>query len=696
MVPVNRIFKLLFYTFLMQGALSVNGQNMIKNGGFESFPTSVPPNSNPCTSFGWKCDNRSINPCGLTNRILNLVYDVGAYTYFDSTYLSGNERNKIFADTTCTFIPNPKAFKGFCGQRFAGVQTRQKTWPDVNYNYIFQSGFTFYLNKSIDSSKKYLVRFSLLTVDSNTIPVYKSPSGTPVYNSTSVDSFSISIAHTDSSLGTVLFALKPVFDKWTHYTRIFIAPDSASFLGAGNLGITNGTNYMDNFQLFEYKGSQTNYHSICKGDSINLTTTDTGTFYIWNDKDSTRNIWVSDSGWYIGYTQSNYGVFIDSIHVGFGALLKGGLATKDTTICRYDPVQFISNYSTNVTWNWSSGDTTEKIVPADSGTYWCKAIYPNTCFAIDTFTLHYASILRSHFNHDTTICENLTAQLKSSFAGWSSYIWNTNEMTNAITPTSTGGYWCKAIDNSNCYSIDSFNYTKEIISPLPLKGDSSFCSGLIITLDAFNAQYNKYLWSTGDTSRSIIISKGGLHTVTATNGICTTDATVNMHELPLPQLHLTRDTSVCFDELKAILLDAGQWKSYTWYPTGEHSRTIHATYPEIYRVVVADSNDCIGTDTALIEEECPDGIYMPNAFTPNTDGINDTLMVQGTGIKEIELHIFDRWGLEVFRSTELIKGWDGNFKGQIAPEGVYSYNLIYKLRKNNSTHSKSGTVTLLR
>lgn len=73
-------------------------------------------------------------------------------------------------------------------------------------------------------------------------------------------------------------------------------------------------------------------------------------------------------------------------------------------------------------------------------------------------------------------------------------------------------------------------------------------------------------------------------------------------------------------------------------------------------------------------------IFIPNSFTPNGDNINDYFEIRGVSVLQYELSIFDKWGRMVFKSTDINQSWDGRFKGNPVPSGVYTYflNLVYK------------------
>ncbi|MBS1592542.1 MAG: gliding motility-associated C-terminal domain-containing protein, partial [Bacteroidetes bacterium] len=86
---------------------------------------------------------------------------------------------------------------------------------------------------------------------------------------------------------------------------------------------------------------------------------------------------------------------------------------------------------------------------------------------------------------------------------------------------------------------------------------------------------------------------------------------------------------------------------------------------------------------------------VPNAFTPNGDGINDKIFVNGYGILTMNWKIYNRWGELLFVSNTKAGGWDGTYKGALQPQDVYSYILEIEL-SNGTKYTKKGNITLLR
>jgi gliding motility-associated-like protein len=87
-------------------------------------------------------------------------------------------------------------------------------------------------------------------------------------------------------------------------------------------------------------------------------------------------------------------------------------------------------------------------------------------------------------------------------------------------------------------------------------------------------------------------------------------------------------------------------------------------------------------------------IYIPNSFTPNGDGLNDTFGAVGEAIGQYKMQVFNRWGQLVFETNSHKNQWDGTFDGEPVPTGLYVYKMEAKGKAGNLTH-KEGTVTVV-
>lgn len=126
-------------------------------------------------------------------------------------------------------------------------------------------------------------------------------------------------------------------------------------------------------------------------------------------------------------------------------------------------------------------------------------------------------------------------------------------------------------------------------------------------------------------------------------------------------------------------------------PSGSESKYRVTAYQKGNNEVMSISNEVEITPAALM--------YVPNAFTPNGDGLNDTFGGTGEGITEYNLQIFNRWGNLIFESNDMKTQWDGNYNNGIAPIGVYFYKINAKgpssSGKSKKLISETGNVTLV-
>lgn len=119
--------------------------------------------------------------------------------------------------------------------------------------------------------------------------------------------------------------------------------------------------------------------------------------------------------------------------------------------------------------------------------------------------------------------------------------------------------------------------------------------------------------------------------------------------------------------------------------------------PGEYRVtLIITSNDgCKDTTWKALEVQDDYAIWIPNSFTPNSDGINDNFQVKGFGFTDYEMNIFNRFGKVIYTTGDKVKGWDGNYNGNEAKMDVYVYK-IDMIDVFGKAHSYTGRVTLVR
>ena len=222
-----------------------------------------------------------------------------------------------------------------------------------------------------------------------------------------------------------------------------------------------------------------------------------------------------------------------------------------------------------------------------------------------------------------------------------------------------------------------------------------------------------YVWgpedciiSGGDTAEPVLTADTDNKTfsVVVTNNEtgCTEEFT---YDIPVTQFDIdidaAPDTTINQgDDVDIFVVGGAEGDMYEWSNGNtEESQTVMPLDTTTYTVTVTDENGC--TDTAEItinvrQPNCDEtDVYLPNAFTPNGDGVNDVLFVRSNFIESMELIIYDRWGKEVFRTTDQSVGWDGSLFGEKLAPDAYAY-ILDVVCVNAVDYTRKGNVTILR
>jgi gliding motility-associated-like protein len=252
------------------------------------------------------------------------------------------------------------------------------------------------------------------------------------------------------------------------------------------------------------------------------------------------------------------------------------------------------------------------------------------------------------------------------------------------------------------------------------------CAGAPVQFIGGDAALGNCSWDFGDgeesaecPSTSHIYEEAGVYTVTLSIDLpencpdfVSESATITVLEVPEAAFTFGPQPADAFNpEVTFSDASSGEPVSWEWQfgqegilgsSTGQNTAFSFPGLAGFYPVQLTVSNEsgCTDSTTALVEIVEFFSIYIPNAFTPDGDGINDVLQVQSTGLDEsaFEIDVFDRWGGKVFSSTDPDQPWLGNRNGgeYFLPDGVYAYRV--KARPLNSLDSRyyEGCILLIR
>lgn len=194
---------------------------------------------------------------------------------------------------------------------------------------------------------------------------------------------------------------------------------------------------------------------------------------------------------------------------------------------------------------------------------------------------------------------------------------------------------------------------------------------------------------TGDYSVEIISEYG-----------CDTTIACHVGALPVPSIVAEpRYAKIAYGD--SIRLRASGGVLYVWLPSGTLDTATNAApvarpvRPTLYSVIGFNDDGCTDTGFVQIDIDYTMPVLIPNAFSPNGDGINDVFRVAGITYQKGTIAIYNRYGREIFRSENINQGWDGTTAGQACDAGTYFYVIELSYPDGNS-RTRRGDIMLLR
>lgn len=285
---------------------------------------------------------------------------------------------------------------------------------------------------------------------------------------------------------------------------------------------------------------------------------------------------------------------------------------------------------------------------------------------------------------------------------------DTNKQPNHIF-NSSGNFNLKLVAVSDMGCTDSISKPFEIIDiPVAEAGrDTTVCAKEPVQLFASGGDF--YSWAPPLHINNFALAnpvvnpnKSMVYTVTVANTCYHDTATVKINIMPLPDLTVRKDTVIYYGESVEIYGISQTGIRYVWKPNyailNPVSPTTVAspTRTTKYSITVTDANGCnkTGFVTVFVEPIC-DKLFMPNAFTPNEDGINDRFFPIDYGQNElVSFKVFNRWGQKLFESVSFEHGWDGKFNKIL--QGMDTYVYVVHVICGYQTIYYKGNFTLIR
>ncbi len=436
-------------------------------------------------------------------------------------------------------------------------------------------------------------------------------------------------------------------------------------------------------------GSDTTY---CQATTLNIDAGNIGKQFLWNTGASTQSITVKQTGNYSVIVTDGPCIVKDTLALIIDESVFD--AGKDTAQCNPIFVPFtysVPNLYKSYLWNNATSFPTIDITSA--GKYWVTIINQNDCKRTDTIEAFYFMPPKNYLR-DTMVCIGFAGKFDAKILNYT-YLWNTNETSRIINPLAPGQYKV-SINNGFCYSSDSA-ILSNIDPGLDIGRDTSFCGPFNFNIQP-TKNYSSYLWNNGAYNRINTLSQGGLVKVTimSTEGCFQSDSLMLIN-YPLNRSNILGDTLACTSSILDLVVSSNS--TYVWN-TGENTQRITTQEGGIFSVIVTDTNGCNDTVFHKITKNpnaLPNEVFMPNAFTPNGDKLNENY--PESKFQDIHayynLMIFNRWGEKLFETNTPSQNWDGHNLGTLCQNGVYMYTVNY-IGCDNQRHMLKGEFNLIR
>ncbi len=435
---------------------------------------------------------------------------------------------------------------------------------------------------------------------------------------------------------------------------------------------------------------------ICIGSSATLTAAGASA-YLWNTSATTASIIVNPIITTIYSVTGNNGACADTAMYTIVVNPLPVLTTTGGSVCLGDSIQISVSGANLYSWTpatslSASSTANPTAFPSTTTTYTITGTDVNGCMGTATVTVIVNALPVINVTPPiTSVCQSASVTLNAS--GATGYVWSpatslSSSTGNSVsaTPVTATTYIVTGTDVNGCSATAIATVSIDQPPFISIQGGGSICEGESITLNANGS--GVLTWSTTQTGNNITVSplQTTSYSVTTSNncGVATATATVTV--LPLPTANAGIDVTILGGDQTQLNATGGG--TYQWTPpdflscTNCQNPIASPTSTTTYYVEVTGSNGCRATDYVIItvEDICgTEGMaWFPNAFTPDGNHLNDQYVVVGEGITEFNLMIFDRWGKMIFHTKDPLKGWTGEYEGEIVQEDVYVWIAEYK------------------
>ncbi|MCU0360153.1 MAG: gliding motility-associated C-terminal domain-containing protein [Bacteroidia bacterium] len=297
--------------------------------------------------------------------------------------------------------------------------------------------------------------------------------------------------------------------------------------------------------------------------------------------------------------------------------------------------------------------------------------------------------------------DSVMLNIQQSYDNYSSVYWTTPAgiitNTSRLSVKKPGKYVVKVESAYFSKKLKDSVYLMVLTRPQKFLRDTVICGQSSLQIkSSYPGCY--HLWSTGEKTTEIEISKGGVYWVKISNGVCSVTDSLFVRVITESKTLLPHEIGFCLNETNKNLSVKTEKGTKLLWSTGSRSYSTSVT-SEGWYWVQSTSAPCgdVRDSVRVFFKPCECEMMVPNSFTPNEDSRNDYFFpVSECEYTYFNMSISDRWGNAIFTTYQSNGKWDGRFKGNLCPEDIYIYKIETIEKGSDKKQVRTGHVSLFR
>jgi len=363
-------------------------------------------------------------------------------------------------------------------------------------------------------------------------------------------------------------------------------------------------------------------------------------------------------------------------------------------------------------YEWSRGDNQKYLADAAAGTYTVVVRDANGCTAQSgtvitapstplQASIEDVSPVSCFGGEDGSMRLSIEGGEKPYIFQWADTLVRLSNPEEVLEGLSAGTYQLRVIDGRNCEVEELATIDQPPLLSASIRSSQATCAekedgSIELEVQGGSSPYT-YIWNDGSFSKDRSNLGQGIYSVLVTDANdCFVELSARVEAPDSLVIWLTADAISCREETdgsaKVHVFGGTRAYSFEW-SNGEENDQIDNLAPGAYQVVVTDNNGCIAEGSIVVPGSNEPCFFIPNTFTPNGDGVNDTWNIPyASQYPDMEFQIFNQWGQPLFTGQLQNLPWDGMVNGKVLPDATYYYIMDLK----NGEPPFNGPLTIVK